>query len=44
MCSHNFRSLNQSIHDIVEFAKQVPGLCDLQPEDQLVLVKQVRIE
>ena len=34
--------MGESLHDIVEFAKQVPGLVDRRPEEQLVLVKQVR--
>jgi len=32
--------MNDSIHDIVEFAKRMPGFANLCHEDQLVLVKQ----
>merc|ERR1719154_846717 len=32
--------MNDSIHDIVEFAKGIPGFSNLCQEDQLVLVKQ----
>ena len=32
--------MNDSIHDIVEFAKRMPGFSNLCHEDQLVLVKQ----
>lgn len=36
---HYANRITPGVHRVVEFAKRVPGFCDLSQDDQLILIK-----